>query len=123
MLATLVSALVTCIMNTPPEWTGCPLGGVMRIPMLVGTTREYLQFFFNSIFMCFYCCRKPVSFATPEKLMASLDCSIIHPPAFAGPGADPVFPWISWTVPALLLERYDWSRKLSLRFWRLDHSR
>src|SRR6476660_9631036 len=52
MRATFVSALVTCIMNGPPEWTGCPLGGVMRTPMLVGTIRAYLQFFFNSMFMC-----------------------------------------------------------------------
>jgi hypothetical protein len=51
MLATLVSALVTCIRNAPPEWTGCPLGGVMRTPMLVGTTSAYLQFCFSSIFM------------------------------------------------------------------------
>jgi hypothetical protein len=38
-------------MNAPPEWTGWPLGGVMRTPMLVGTTSAYLQFCFSSIFM------------------------------------------------------------------------
>src|SRR5688572_30611163 len=51
MLATFVSALVTCMTKAPPECTGCPLGGVMRTPMLVGTTSAYLQFCFSSIFM------------------------------------------------------------------------
>src|SRR3974390_2901780 len=43
-LATFVSALDTCIRNVPPQCTGWPAGGVMRMPMLVGTTRAYLQF-------------------------------------------------------------------------------
>ena len=51
MLATFDSALVACIRKVPPTLTGWPAGGVMRIPMLVGTTSAYLQFFFSSIFM------------------------------------------------------------------------
>src|SRR5262245_19219529 len=51
MLATFVSALVTCAMKVPARWTGAPSGGVRRSPMLVGTTRAYLQFCFSSIFM------------------------------------------------------------------------
>ena len=40
MLATLVSALVTCIWNVELQWKGCPSKGVSRIPMLVGTINE-----------------------------------------------------------------------------------
>ena len=50
-LATFVSALVACMMNDPLQCTGWPSGGVSRMPMLVGTTRAYLQFFFSSIFI------------------------------------------------------------------------
>ena len=50
-LATFDSALVTCISKVPPQCTGWPLRGVIRIPMLVGMTRAYLQFCFRSIFI------------------------------------------------------------------------
>jgi hypothetical protein len=52
MLATLVSALVVCMMKVPPPCTGCPASGVMRTPMLVGTTSAYSQPCFSSIFIC-----------------------------------------------------------------------
>ncbi len=50
-LATLVSALETCKSSVPPAWTGWPAGGMMRTPMLVGTTSAYLQFSFKANFM------------------------------------------------------------------------
>ncbi len=43
ILATLVSALVACRWKVSLEWTGCPLSGVTRKPMLVGTSMAYLQ--------------------------------------------------------------------------------
>jgi hypothetical protein len=35
--------------NELAQWTGWPLGGVRRIPMLEGTTSAYRQFFLSSI--------------------------------------------------------------------------
>ena len=38
--ATLDSALVACMKKVSLQCTGCPFGGVMRIPMLVGVSSE-----------------------------------------------------------------------------------
>jgi len=40
---------VACMTNELAQWTGWPLGGVRRIPMLEGTTSAYRQFFLSSI--------------------------------------------------------------------------
>jgi hypothetical protein len=40
-LATLLSALVACILKVSLQWNGWEFTGVNRIPMLVGTTKEY----------------------------------------------------------------------------------
>ncbi len=49
MLATLVSALVTCMINVSLACTGWPWSGVSRTPMLVGTSIAYLAFERSSI--------------------------------------------------------------------------
>jgi hypothetical protein len=46
-LAAFVSALVTFMVKDELQWTGCPLLGVMRTPMLVGTIKEYFDSFLN----------------------------------------------------------------------------
>ena len=48
-LATLLSALVACMVNRRLQWNGWPASGVRRTPMLVGTSKAYRQFFFSSI--------------------------------------------------------------------------
>jgi hypothetical protein len=45
-LATLLSALVACILNISLQWNGCEFTGVNRSPMLVATSREY---FFDAV--------------------------------------------------------------------------
>src|SRR5215207_7364376 len=49
MLATLVSALVACMKKVWLQWTGCPSTGVMRTPMLVGTSRAWAKSFFRAM--------------------------------------------------------------------------
>ena len=51
MLATLVSAEVTCILKVSEQWKGCPSNGVRRTPMLVGTSIAYFASSRNEIAM------------------------------------------------------------------------
>jgi hypothetical protein len=55
MVATFVSALVACMKKELLLCTGWPFSGVMRTPMLVGTTIDHAQFFLTSGFtICWF---------------------------------------------------------------------